>query len=261
MSGYEKIELIKDSNVAVIRMNSPETMNALENLLFEELCEATADVERDDSVRAVVLTGTGRAFCAGGDLKRFSEGFDANEGYFYMRRFAPWVRRFAEMAKPTIAAVNGYAVGAGFCIALHADIIIASEDAKFGMAFANVGLIPDLGGLYALPRLVGLQKAKELVLTGRNISAGEAKDIGIVNMTFPAGSLYEEVMKVAEKIAQGPPIAHRLAKALINGSDAMTLDQLMEQEALFQAQCIQTEDHKNAVDAFFKKEKPVFKGR
>ena len=144
MSEYKKIELLKDSNVAVIRMNSPESMNALESLIFEELCEATSDVERDDSIKAVILTGTGRAFCAGGDLKRFSEGFDSNEGYLYMKRFAPWVKQFAQMSKPTIAAVNGYAVGAGFCIALHADIIVAAEDAKFGMAFVNVGLIPDL---------------------------------------------------------------------------------------------------------------------
>ena len=261
MSGYDKIEIIKDSNVAVIRLNSPATMNALESRLFEELCEATADVERDSSVRAVVLTGTGRAFCAGGDLKRFSEGFGANEGYFYMRRFAPWVRQFAEMGKPTIAAVNGYAVGAGFCIALHADMIIASDDAKFGMAFANVGLIPDLGGLYALPRLVGLQRAKELVFTGRNINAEEAKEIGIVNKITTPERLFDDAFELAKKIAEGPSAAYRLAKSLINASGSMTLDQLMDQEALLQAQCIQTEDHKNAVDAFFKKEKPVFKGR
>ena len=261
MSGYKKIELLKDHNVAVIRMNSPESMNALESLLFEELCDAASDVERDDSVRAVILTGTGRAFCAGGDLKRFSEGFDANEGYLYMKRFAPWVKQFAGMCKPTIAAVNGYAVGAGFCIALHADMIVASEDAKFGMAFVNVGLIPDLGGLYALPRLVGLQKAKELVFTGRNISAAEAKEIGIVNKVTSPETLYEDSFELAKKIAQGPSFAHRMAKTLINASAEMTLDQLLEQEALLQAQCIQTEDHKNAVDAFFKKEKPVFKGR
>lgn len=261
MSGYKKIELVKDSNVAVIRMNSPETMNALERLLFDELCDATNDVERDDSVRAIVLTGAGRAFCAGGDLKRFSEGFGANEGYYYMRRFAPWVRQFAGMGKPTIAAVNGYAVGAGFCIALHADMIIASDDAKFGMAFANVGLIPDLGGLYALPRLVGLQKAKELVFTGRNISAAEAKEIGIVNKITAPERLFDDSFELAKKIAEGPSAAYRMAKTLINSSSEMTLEQLLEEEALLQAQCIQTEDHINAVKAFFRKEKPVFKGK
>lgn len=261
MSEYKKIELIKDHHVAVIRMNSPESMNALESTMFEELCAATSDVERDESVRAVILTGTGRAFCAGGDLKRFLEGFDGNEGYLYMKRFAPWVKQFAGMCKPTIAAVNGYAVGAGFCIALHADMIVASEDAKFGMAFANVGLIPDLGGLYALPRLVGLQKAKELVFTGRNISAAEAKDIGIVNKVTSAEKLYEESFELAKMIAQGPSFAHRMAKTLINASAGMTLDQLLEQEALLQSQCMQTEDHKNAVGAFFRKEKPVFKGK
>lgn len=261
MSNYKKIELLKDSNVAVIRMNSPESMNALESLIFEELCEATSDVERDDSIKAVILTGTGRAFCAGGDLKRFSDGFEANEGYLYMKRFAPWVKQFAQMCKPTIAAVNGYAVGAGFCIALHADIIVAAEDAKFGMAFVNVGLIPDLGGLYALPRLVGLQKAKELVFTGRNISATEAKDIGIVNKITSPETLFDESFELAKQIAKGPSFAHRMAKSLINASSEMSLDQLLEQEALIQAQCIQTEDHKNAVGSFFRKEKPVFKGK
>ncbi|MDD4160632.1 MAG: enoyl-CoA hydratase [Synergistaceae bacterium] len=261
MSSYKKLELIKKSGVAVITMKSPESMNALEIILFEELCDATSDVEGDDSVKAVILTGTGRAFCAGGDLKRFSEGFKPNEGYLYMKKFAPWVRQFAGMCKPTIAAVNGYAVGAGFCMALHADIILASEDAKFGMAFVNVGLIPDLGGLYVLPRLVGFQKAKELVFTGRNISAAEAMEIGIVNRVTPADKLLEESFGLAKKIAEGPSFAHRMAKSLINASPAMTLDQLLEQEALFQAQCIQTEDHKNAAEAFLRKEKPVFKGK
>ncbi len=261
MKEYKKIELIKDQSVALIRLNSPETMNALESMLFEELCDATETVARDASIRSVVLTGSGRAFCAGGDLRRFSEGFGANEGYAYMKKFAPWVKQFAGIEKPTIAAVNGYAVGAGFCIALHADIIVAADDAKFGMAFANVGLIPDLGGLYALTRTVGIQKAKELVFTGRNITAAEAKEIGIVSMTVPADSLYDEALALAKKIAQGPPLANMLAKQLINASDGMTLDQLMEQEALLQAQCIQTDDHKNALKAFFKKEKPVFEGK
>ncbi len=261
MSEYTKIELTKKSGVAIIRLNSPKTMNALDDVLFAELQDATSDIAADDAIGAVILTGSGRAFCAGGDLNRFAEGFTPEEGYIYMKAFGPWVKEFAGMPKPTIAAVNGYAVGAGFCIAMQADMIIASCDAKFGMAFAGVGLIPDLGGLYVLPRLVGLQKAKELVFTGRNISAEEAKEIGIVNRVVTSDALEAESFELAKQIADGPRVAHRMAKLLINSSVNMTLDQLLEQEPLVQAQCIQTEDHKHAVHAFFKKEKPVFKGR
>lgn len=261
MDSYSKIELTQKEGVATIRLNSPETMNALEATLFAELQDATARVAEDETIGAVVLTGSGRAFCAGGDLKRFSEGFTSDEGYRYMKRFAPWVKAFAEMPKPTIAAVNGFAVGAGFCIALHADIILASRDAKFGMAFANVGLIPDLGGLYALPRLIGLNKAKELVFTGRNVSAEEAHELGFVNIVTEPESLYAEAFAFAQKLAAGPRVAHRMAKLLMNASSNLTLDELLAQEALIQAQCIQTEDHKTATAAFFKKEKPVFKGK
>ena len=241
-------------------LNSPRTMNALEDVLFAELQEATSDVAADDAIGAVIITGSGCAFCAGGDLNRFAKGFSPEEGYSYMKAFAPWVKAFAGMPKPTIAAVNGYAVGAGFCIAMQADIIIASREAKFGMAFANVGLIPDLGGLYVLPRLAGLQKAKELVFTGQNISAEEARNIGIVNSVVEADLLEAESYKLARQLADGPRAAHRMAKLLINNSPNMTLDQLLEQEALIQSQCIQTDDHKNAVKSFFKKEKPVFRG-
>lgn len=260
MSIYTKVELTKDSGVAVIRLNSPKTMNSLDDVLFTELQEATYDVSADDKIGAVILTGSGRAFCAGGDLNRFAEGFTPEEGYNYMKAFTPWVKVFAGMAKPTIASVNGYAVGAGFCIAMQADMIIASSEAKFGMAFANVGLIPDLGGLYILPRLVGLQKAKELVFTGRNISAYEAKDIGIVNTVVDPDKLDAESFALAKQLSNGPRVAHRIAKLLINSSVNMTLDQLLEQESLVQSQCIQTADHKNALISFFKKEKPVFKG-
>lgn len=261
MTAYTKIELTQKEGVATIRLNSPETMNALEAALFGELQGATDRVAKDDSVGAVILTGSGRAFCAGGDLKRFAQGFSADEGYLYMKAFAPWVKAFAEMPKPTIAAVGGYAVGAGFCVALHADIVLASCDAKFGMAFANVGLIPDLGGLFALPRLIGLNRAKELVFTGRTVGAEEARAMGFVNAVFEAGQLEDEAQALAKKLADGPRVAHRMAKKLLGASANLTLDELLEEEALAQAQCIQTEDHKNAVAAFFKKEKPVFRGK
>ena len=262
MDNIGKVILRKDSGVAVITLNSPDSMNALESRLFEELESAVLDVAADDSICAVILTGSGRSFCAGGDLNRFAEGFaTAEEGCLYMQHFAPFVKTFAQMAKPTIAAVNGCAVGAGFCIALHADMIVASKEAKFGMAFANVGLIPDLGGLYALPRMVGMVRAKELVFTGRVISAAEAQNMGIVNFVTESCDLEQESYKLAKKLADGPRVAHKMAKMLMNASVNMTLEQLLEQEALVQSQCIQTQDHQNAVKAFFAKEKPLFIGK
>ena len=259
MKDYEKIEVSKKSCVAQIKLNSPETMNALDAELFEELEFAVRDVSEDDAVGAVVLTGSGKAFCAGGDLKRFADGFSPHEGYMYMKRFSSFINSFANMPKPTIAAVNGYAVGAGFCLALLADIILASKDAKFGMAFVNVGLIPDFGGLYTLPRLIGVHKAKELVMTGRNISADEADKMGILNYVTEPRDLERESLYMAKRLASGPPVAHKMAKLLINASSDMSLDGLLEQEALMQAQCMQTEDHKDALKSFFAKEAPLFR--
>ena len=261
MGDYKKIEVSNDSGVAEIKLNSPETMNALDAVLFEELESAVRDVYEDNSIRAVVLTGSGKAFCAGGDLKRFTDGFTPLDGYLYMKHFSSFINNFANMPKPTIAAVNGYAVGAGFCIALHADIIMASKDAKFCMAFANVGLIPDFGGLYTLPRLIGIHKAKELVMTGRTISADEANQMGILNYVTEARDLERESLYMAKKLASGPSVAHRMAKLLMNCSADITLDELLEQEALMQAQCMQTDDHKNALKSFFAKETPVFHGK
>ena len=154
---YNSIILTKEDNIAIVQMNNPKAMNALEDELSAELLDAYKDVAADDAIGAVILTGAEKAFCAGGDLKKLSKGFESAEaGYNYMKSFREMVTTFMNMPKPTIAAVNGFAVGAGFCIAMQADLILASDKAKFGMAFANVGLIPDLAGMYTLPRLVGL---------------------------------------------------------------------------------------------------------
>lgn len=259
---YNSILLTKEDGVAIIQMNKPKTMNALENELSAELLSAYRDVAADSEIGAVILTGTEKAFCAGGDLKLLSQGFESAEaGYDYMRSFREMVTLFMNMAKPTIAAVNGFAVGAGFCMALQADLIIASDKAKFGMAFANVGLIPDLAGLYTLPRLVGLQRAKELVFTARTISAAEAKEMGMVNQVVSHEELLAEAVKLAKNLASGPRVALRMAKSVMNNSINMTLEQLLDLEPHAQAICFESQDHKAGVEAFFKKEKAVFTGK
>ena len=259
---YHSIILTKADGVAVIQMNNPKAMNALEDELSAELLSAYKDVAADPAVGAVILTGAEKAFCAGGDLKKLNEGFPTAEaGYDYMKSFREMVTTFLNMPKPTIAAVNGFAVGAGFCIAMQADLILASDKAKFGMAFANVGLIPDLAGLYTLPRLVGLQRAKELVFTGRTIGAEEAGAMGIVNRVVPHEQRLDEAQKLARRLADGPRVALRMAKNVMNDSINMTLEQLLDLEPHAQSICFQSEDHKIGVQAFFRKEKPVFKGR
>lgn len=259
---YHSIILTKADGVAVIQMNNPKAMNALEDELSAELLSAYKDVAADPAVGAVILTGAEKAFCAGGDLKKLNEGFPTAEaGYDYMKSFREMVTTFLNMPKPTIAAVNGFAVGAGFCIAMQADLILASDKAKFGMAFANVGLIPDLAGLYTLPRLVGLQRAKELVFTGRTIGAEEAGAMGIGNRVVPHEQLLDEAQKLARRLADGPRVALRMAKNVMNDSINMTLEQLLDLEPHAQSICFQSEDHKIGVQAFFRKEKPVFKGR
>ncbi|MBQ8054282.1 MAG: enoyl-CoA hydratase/isomerase family protein [Lachnospiraceae bacterium] len=259
---YHSILLTKEENIAVIQMNRPERMNALEDELAAELLDAYKDVAADQQVRAVVLTGSGKAFCAGGDLKRLQKGFASTaEGYEYMRSFREMVETFMNMPKPAIAAVGGYAVGAGFCIAMQADIILASEKAKFGMAFAGVGLIPDLAGMYTLPRLAGLNRAKELIFTGRTIDAAEAKDMGIVNWIEPQEQLLEKACKLAKQLANGPGIAIKMAKKVLNESQNLTLSQLLDTEPMAQAICFDSEDHKEGVNAFFEKRRPKFVGR
>lgn len=259
---YNSIILNKEDGIAMIQMNNPGDMNALSDELSAELLLAYQDVAADTQIGAVILTGAEKAFCAGGDLKKLSQGFESAEaGYDYMRSFREMVTTFMNMPKPTIAAVNGFAVGAGFCIAMQADLILASDKAKFGMAFANVGLIPDLAGMYTLPRLVGLQRAKELVFTGRTIGVEEAKEMGIVNQIIPHEELMTEAKKLAVKLAKGPRVAYRMAKSVINDSVNMTLEQLLDLEPYAQAICFESRDHKIGVEAFFKKEKPVFIGK
>lgn len=258
---FKTIVYTKQDGVAVIRMNNPKSMNALEQILADELLAASKDAAVDPEIGAVILTGAEKAFCAGGDLKLLQKGFSAEGGYNYMRSFADFVKTFMNMGKPTIAAVNGFAVGAGFCIAMQADMIISSEKAKFGMAFVNVGLIPDLAGLYTLPRLVGMQRAKELVFTGRTIGADEAKEMGLVNKIVSSEVLDAEAFALAKSLADGPRVAIRMAKTVMNNSINMTLEQLLELEPYAQAIAFQSEDHKIGVNAFFNKEKPVFTGR
>ncbi len=257
----EAIILTKERAVATIRLNQPDLRNALTTQLKEELAVALEDVARDDATRAVIITGTGKAFCAGGDLKRLSSG---NASPIVHRasidRMNHIVLSLASLDKPVIAAVNGAASGAGCSLAFAADIVLAAESARFSQAFVRVGLAPDAGTSYFLPRLVGLWKAKEMIFTGDPIDAREAERLGLVNRVFPDGDLELAARALAERLARGPAGALAAAKRTLNRSLSLDLATVLELEANAQTILLTSDDFAEGARAFFEKRPPTFTG-
>lgn len=254
-----------ENNIATLTLNRPERLNALGDTLREDLHDAILKVTDDDSVRAVVITGAGRGFCSGGDVKAMSERDQAGRAHALVDQIAPsrdrCIAAMRDCPKPIIAAVNGAAAGAGFNLALACDMRVASTAAKFVQAFVKRGLHPDWGGTYFLPRLVGTAKACELIFTGEPIHAAEAYRLGIVNAVCAPKELMTKAYELAKKIANGPPIAIRLAKRAIYHSQDCDMRAALEFETYAQNLCRQTEDSKEGVRAFVEKRAPVFKGR
>jgi 2-(1,2-epoxy-1,2-dihydrophenyl)acetyl-CoA isomerase len=259
---FQDILLKKEDGVAIVTLNRPETLNALSLSMREGLATVFEGFRSDDTVRAVVLTGAGRAFCAGGDVKGMADARSSVDMRDFIRGSVHRaVKAMATLEKPVIAMVNGVAVGAGCSIVMACDLIIASEAAKFGQAFIRVGLSPDWGGAYFLPRLVGPAKAKELLFTGKLIDAREAERIGLVNQVVPPEELEPTVISLARQLAQGPTKAIGIAKMLVTRGLELDLGSLLDYEAYAAAVCVQTEDHHEGVRAFIEKRPPVFKGR
>lgn len=259
------MELVRYSvseGIARVTMTRPKELNALSINLFREMLGLLAQISCDDNVRVVVLTGDGHAFCAGGDLREMEQGFDGTYGFYkHMELANRFTVALAELPKPVIAAVNGAATGAGMNVALAADIAIASDKAKFSEIFGNVGLVPDVGGTYLLPRVVGRSKAKEIVMTYRMISAQEALALGIVTQVVPDEELDSVVTDLARKISEGPTFALALGKKLINRSFEMDIRAALDMECMAQSLAGNSQDHKEGVAAFFEKRKPCFQGR
>jgi 2-(1,2-epoxy-1,2-dihydrophenyl)acetyl-CoA isomerase len=253
----------RKGNVAVIRLNRPDKLNALNIELGRGLVHALLHASQDNSVRAVVLTGAGRGFCAGGDLEFILDLRKRNasdELKTLLEAGKEICLAIATMTKPVIAAVNGPAAGGGMNLALAADMRIASEQASFAESFAKVGLYPDFGGTYFLPRIVGPALSAELFYTAETLSADDALRLGIVNRVFPADKFEEETQKIADVLAGAPTVALRDVKRTIIADDKKNLETKLDEEIRLQIHCFQSEDCLEGLNAFFEKRKPNFKG-
>jgi 2-(1,2-epoxy-1,2-dihydrophenyl)acetyl-CoA isomerase len=266
----------RPDGVALITLNRPQSLNAMGGELMPLLHRYLAECVGDDSVRCVVLTGAGRAFCAGGDVKAMATGSDAAarterglsaaaelargvEGLRDAQRRSSYVLH--TMPKPTIAMVNGHAVGAGLSLALACDLRVASDRAKFGTVFRNVGFSGDFGGSYFLTRLVGTERARLLYFTGEIIDAEEALRIGMVSRVVPPEKLEEETMSLASSLAAGPALAFARMKENLNRAATADLLTVLDQEALNMRLSALTNDHREAARAFVEKRKPTFTGQ
>jgi 2-(1,2-epoxy-1,2-dihydrophenyl)acetyl-CoA isomerase len=247
--------------VLSLTMNRPESLNAFSPEMILGLTNAFKKAQDNDDIRVVVLSGAGRSFSAGGDVKTMGNAREPKQVYDHIGRLNECILAMKNLSKPIIAAVHGFAAGAGFNLALAADIIVAAENSKFIMSFSQVGLISDGGGLYFLPRLIGPYRAKELFFSGEPLSAEKALEYGIVNHLYPVEALRDETMKLAQKLSAGPGVAYGMIKKLVDSSQTSTLEEMLEKERITQAMMISTHDHQEGVQAFVEKRKPEFAGR
>ena len=262
-SSQEPVRYDIDGAVATITLNRPDEMNALDTATKEALLAALRSASQDEQVRAVVLTGSGRAFCVGQDLREHVQNLNSDNPPLATvhDHYNPIALAIAQMPKPTIAALNGVAAGAGAAFAFACDLRIASDKAAFTLAFAQVGLSADSGASWTLPRLVGTAKAIELLFNPQKIGVREATQLGLVNEIVPADRLDEHVAALAARLAAGPTVAYASLKASVHYGAAHTLEETLEFEDAMQTRCGTTADHREAVDAFLAKRPPNFVGK
>ena len=258
-----------DGGIATLTLNRPDSRNALSRPMMVGLAEALQRLALDPAVRAVVLTGAGRAFCSGGDVKGFAQragGGSADDPSFDtkvtdLRARMEAVRWLHEMPKPTLAVIPGPAAGAGLSLALACDLRIAADDAKFTTAFSKIGLSGDFGGSYFLSHLVGASKARELYFTGRVVLAEEALRIGMIDRTAPYEQLAAAAAAYAKELAALPTVAVGYMKRNLNVAQRGTLAETLDSEAIHMIRTFETSDHKSAAKAFVEKRPPSFEGR
>ncbi|HTJ49122.1 MAG TPA: enoyl-CoA hydratase-related protein [Cyclobacteriaceae bacterium] len=258
---FQYIKYTANQGVGTITLNRPDVYNALNDEITFELQDVLKTISKDDTIRVVVLTGEGKAFCSGQDLK--SAPADQKRSFMNSlhKRYNPIIRAMRELPKPIIGKLNGVAAGAGCSLALACDMIVASEEASLIEVFINIGLVPDSGSSYFLPRLVGMAKAFELCALGSKVKAKEAVELGLINKVVPADQLEQTVNELANQFANAPTKAIGLIKKMLNKSATSSLEQMLDYEAYCQEIAGQTSDYKEGVKAFLEKRKPDFTGK
>lgn len=254
---YQTVQFEKKGRVAVVTINRPEALNALNALVIGELEQVIGEVELDSSLGALIITGEGRSFVAGADIGE-QRPLDVSGGRRWSQRGSALLRRIEKLEIPTIAAVNGFALGGGCELAMACDIILASEKAKFGQPEVSLGITPGFSGTQRLPRRIGVAKAKELIFSGRMIRADEAKEIGLVNAVYEPEHLMNGAMEMAKSFLKNAPIAVRYAKACIDRGMQMDIDDGIALENELFAMCYATADQKEGMGAFLEKRDAVF---
>jgi 2-(1,2-epoxy-1,2-dihydrophenyl)acetyl-CoA isomerase len=259
---YDNLQYDVRDGVATITLNRPASFNALDLALMRELSLAAIDADEDARVRCIVLTGAGKAFCGGGDVKTFAEAGERAPSALkeLTTHFHAAISRLCRAPKPLITVVNGIAAGGGMSLALIGDLVLAAESARFTMAYANIGAAPDGSSTYFLPRIVGVRRAFELYYTNRVLSAREAMDWGLVNRMHADAELGVAAATLAAELAHGPTYAYGRARRLFRDSSSESFETQMELEARAIAACGRTKDFQRAVAAFVKKQKPSFEG-
>ncbi len=255
------IKFEKNNNVATLVLNRPDVLNSFNRAMALELQTALDDCEKDESIRAIILTGEGRAFCAGQDLAEAiaEDGLPIEQ--IVREHYNPIILRIRNIEKPVIAMVNGVAAGAGANIALACDLVVASENASFIQSFANIGLIPDSGGTFFLPRLVGMQRATAMMFLSEKITATKALEYGMIYQMHSSELLSDNTLELATKLASMPTKGFGLTKRALNKSLASNLQEQLNLEEVLQAEAAKTSDNKEGIAAFLEKRKPVFTGK
>ena len=272
MPDYQHVLLEKDTDahIAKLTLNRPDRLNAMNDVMIDEIGDAVEDVSRDDDMRVLIITGSGRAFCSGADLRTLKGGSDPGSlvsdnpedirrGFEHIQRFIMEIHR---MEKPVIAMVNGIAAGAGFDIACVCDIRVGSPHARFMSAYVRVGLFPGFGGTWLYPRALGsVSKAAELLFTGDFLESDEAKDLGFLNKLVPPEELESATLEMAQKIAAGPPIAIRLSKLMLYKGLEFDLETAMKMAAAAETITLTSRDHEEGTTAIRESRKPTYEGR
>ena len=247
--------------VAIIRLNRPDVFNAFNQEAALLLQQYLDECKEHDQIRAVLITGNGKAFCAGQDLNEVVDPEGPALKDIVGKHYNPIIQKMRQLPKPIVVAVNGVAAGAGANIALAGDLVCASENASFIQAFSKIGLIPDSGGTYTLPRLIGMQRASALMMLGDKLSAHDALQMGMIYKVFEHEFHFESSLKIAEQLSHMPTKALAYTKQALNHSWEATLDEQLALEEILQEKSAQTYDYNEGVSAFLEKRKPVFEGR